>query len=36
LKALEVLVHWPSGKQSTTKVGDLKKRDGRYWIEVSP
>ena len=35
LKALEVLVHWPSGKQSTTKVGDLKKRDGRYWIEVS-
>ncbi|MDA7513838.1 FG-GAP-like repeat-containing protein [Akkermansiaceae bacterium] len=36
LKALEVLVHWPSGKQSTTKVEDLKKRDGRYWIEVSP
>jgi len=36
LKALEVLVHWPSGKQSTTKVGDLKKGDGRYWIEVSP
>lgn len=36
LKALEVLVHWPSGKQSTTKVGDLKERDGRYWIEVSP
>ena len=36
LKALEVLVHWPSGKQSTTKVGDLEKGDGRYWIEDLP
>jgi len=35
LKALEVQVLWPSGKKSTTKVGVLKKVDGRYWIEVS-
>ena len=36
LKALEVQVHWPSGKKSTSKVGALKQLDGRYWIEVSP
>jgi hypothetical protein len=36
LKALEVQVVWPSGEESTSKVGDLKKVDGRYWIEVLP
>jgi hypothetical protein len=34
LESLEVRVYWPSGKDSITQVRDLKKVDGRYWVEA--